>query len=83
MGVAADRLTGKVRADDRFDYSAADIRPAQIEALNERFQERKDCLKLLAHRANEAGTTEIRSVEDMVPLLFPHTAYKSYPGGRN
>ena len=22
---------------------------------------------------------EIRSVEDMVPLLFPHTAYKSYP----
>ncbi len=79
MGTAADKLTGKVRADDRFDYSAADVRATQIEALNERFHERKDCLKLLAHRANEAGTTEIRSVEDMVPLLFPHTAYKSYP----
>jgi hypothetical protein len=79
MGVAADKLTGKVRADDRFDYSAAEVRGLQVEALNERFQERKDCLKLLAHRANEAGTTEIRSVEDMVPLLFPHTAYKSYP----
>ncbi len=79
MGAAADKLTGMVQADDRFDYSAADIRATQIEALNERFQERKDCLKLLGHRANEAGTTEIRSVEDMVPLLFPHTAYKSYP----
>ncbi len=79
MGAAADKLTGKVRADDRFDYSAADIRETQIAALNERFQERKDVLKLLGHRAEEAGTTEIKSVEDMVPLLFPHTAYKSYP----
>ena len=79
MGAAADKLTGKVRADDRFDYSAADIRETQIAALNERFQERKDVLKLLGHRAEEAGTTEIKSVADMVPLLFPHTAYKSYP----
>ncbi|MEO6718698.1 MAG: hypothetical protein ABIM50_15795 [Novosphingobium sp.] len=79
MGAAADKLTGKVRADDRFDYSAAEIRVTQIAALNERFHERKECLKLLAHRAEEAGTTEIRSVEDMVALLFPHTAYKSYP----
>ena len=79
MGAAADQLTGKVRADDRFDYSAAEIRATQIAALNERFHERKDCLKLLGHRAEAAGTTEIRSVEDMVPLLFPHTAYKSYP----
>ena len=79
MGAAADKLTSKVRADDRFDYKAADVRALQVEALNERFQERKDCLKLLAHRANEAQVTEIRAVEDMVPLLFPHTAYKSYP----
>ena len=55
------------------------MRDIQVAALDERFQERKDCLKLLGHRANEAGITEIRGVEDMVPLLFPHTAYKSYP----
>jgi hypothetical protein len=79
MGAAADRLTGMVRADNRFDYSAAETRETQIAALNERFHERKDCLKLLGHRAEEAGTNEIRSVEHMVPLLFPHTAYKSYP----
>ena len=79
MGAAADRLTGKVRSDDRFDYSAPEIRETQVAALNERFHERRGCLKLLAHRAEEAGTAEICSLDDMVPLLFPHTAYKSYP----
>jgi len=79
MGAAADKLTAKVRADDRFDYDAADLHATQIEALNERFQERKNCLKLLTHRANEAGATDVKRIEDMVALLFPHTAYKSYP----
>ncbi len=79
MGAAADKLTGLVRADERFNYNAADIRPLQVEALNERFHERKDRIRLLSHRAEEAGAREIRCVEDMVPLLFPHTAYKSYP----
>lgn len=79
MGSAIEKLMSKVRAADRFDYSAAEIRPLQVEALNERFQERKDTIKLLGLRAREAGTTEIRDVADMVPLLFPHTAYKSYP----
>lgn len=79
MGEAADRLMSKVADPDRFDYSAAEIRDEQVAALNERFQERKDRIKLLAMRAGEAGIDEIRSVEDMVPLLFPHTAYKSYP----
>ena len=79
MGAAVDKLMSKVRDADRFDYSAAEIRPLQIEALNERFQERKDAIKLLALRAREAGTTGISDLADMVPLLFPHTAYKSYP----
>ncbi len=79
MGAAIDRLTGKVRDEDRFDYAADDVREDQIAALNERFQERKDAIKLLKHRAEEANITEITRLEDMVPLLFPHTAYKSYP----
>lgn len=79
MGAAADRLTSLVHKDDRFDYDFADVRAAQIEAMNERFQERKDAIKLLRHRAEEANLTEVRSHEDMAQLLFPHTAYKSYP----
>ena len=81
MGAAVERLTGLVSDKGRFDIPYADLREAQVEAMNERFQERKDRIKLLAHRAREAGVSEIRSLEDAVPLLFPHTAYKSYPEG--
>src|SRR5260370_7849679 len=79
MSSAAERLTRLAAADDRFDYSHAELRETQVEALNERFQERKDRIKLLGHRALEAGITEVRSREDVVPLLLPHTVYKSYP----
>src|SRR5262245_16180776 len=79
MGAAVEKLTGWVHAADRFAIPAADLRGAQIEAMNEHFQERRQRIKLLGHRANEANVTEIRAVEDAVPLLFPHTAYKSYP----
>jgi hypothetical protein len=76
---ASEKLLRLVAAEDRFDYPAAELRETQVAALDERFQERKDRIKLLGHRAREAGTTEIRRREDMVPLLFPHTVYKSYP----
>jgi len=79
MGGAVERLTSLVDSPQRFAIPYAEIRQAQIEAMNERFQERKERIRLLAHRAKEAGILEIRSREEMVPLLFPHTAYKSYP----
>jgi hypothetical protein len=76
---AVERLTGLVDAPDRYDYSAKDLREAQVAAMNERFQDRVGRIKLLKLRAEEAGINEIRSLEDAVPLLLPHTAYKSYP----
>ena len=79
MGAAVDRLTRLVDAPDRFNIPFAELAAAQIAALNERFEERKDRIKLLAHRAREAGITQVRSRAEMVPLLLPHTAYKSYP----
>src|ERR1700724_4691096 len=79
MSSATEKLTRLAAAEDRFDHSHEELRETQLEALNERFQERKDRIKLLGHRAREAGTAEIRSREDMVPLLFPHSVYKSYP----
>jgi hypothetical protein len=79
MGEAANELVGMLRSEDRFDHSAKDLREMQIAAINERFQERRDAIRLLAMRAGEAGIGEVRSLADIVPLLFPHTAYKSYP----
>src|SRR6267142_923602 len=79
MGEAVERLTRLVEAQDRFNIRFAQLRAAQIEAMNERFQERKDQIKLVGHRAREAGVAEVRSHEEVVKLLLPHTAYKSYP----
>ena len=79
MGEAVERLTRLVDAEDRYDIPFADLRAPQIEAMDERFQERRTQIKLLAHRASEAGITAVRNHEDVVKLLLPHTAYKSYP----
>lgn len=81
MGVAADKLTELVQSPDRFTLSHDELRETQLAALDERFQERKDRIKLLSHRARDAGIETVASLADIVPLLFPHTAYKSYPEG--
>jgi hypothetical protein len=79
MGEAVDSLL-KTREDGKgFSIPFSDIRDTQVAAMNERLQERIDKIKLVGLRAKDAGIAEIRSYEDIVPLLLPHTAYKSYP----
>ncbi|RYD60047.1 MAG: hypothetical protein EOP60_00415 [Sphingomonadales bacterium] len=61
-------------------YASYDeVRDIQIAAINERLQEQVDRIKLVKLRAQEADITEVTSLADAVPLLLPHTAYKSYP----
>jgi len=79
MGSNVQKLTALASADNRFAVAHADLRTAQIEAMNERFQSRKDAIKLLGHRAKEANIAAVSTADDIVPLLFPHTTYKSYP----
>ena len=73
------RLTHMVNDENPFALSIDEVREAQLEAINNRFQSRIDKIKLLQNRAEEGGITEVRRMEDIVPLLFAHTAYKSYP----
>lgn len=79
MGIATDKLLAFQGKPERFDVPRDALLAVQIAALDEAFQDRKGKIKLLAHRASEAGIERISALEDMVPLLFPHTAYKSYP----
>jgi hypothetical protein len=81
MGTAAEQLTSLVDSPNRYSIPHAELRAAQIEAANERLQERVGQIKLLAHRAREAGLSQVRKFSDLVPLLFAHTTYKSYPEG--
>ena len=77
----ADRLVSLVDAENPFDLPFSELLPRQLEAINERFKDRVEKIKLLQNRAETGGITEIRRMADIVPLLFAHTAYKSYPEG--
>jgi len=79
MGEAVEKLLAYRHAEDCYTVPYEQVRDLQIEALNERLQERIDKIKLVRFRAEKANISEIRSLDDVVPLLLPHTAYKSYP----
>ncbi|CAN7530426.1 hypothetical protein LJR219_003744 [Phenylobacterium sp. LjRoot219] len=76
-----DRLVSLVDAENPFDYDYAEMLPRQLAAIDERFQDRVQKIKLLQNRAETGAITEVRQLADVVPLLFAHTAYKSYPEG--
>lgn len=79
MGRATERLMSHMPDGSGYDVPYQDIRQLQVEALDERLQEQAGRIKLIALRAKDAGLTSVRSLEDIVPVLLPHTAYKSYP----
>ncbi|MET0587351.1 MAG: hypothetical protein ABWZ75_02415 [Novosphingobium sp.] len=79
MGEVADKLMSHRHNAGAHDIPYEEIRAAQVAAMNERLQERIDRIRLVSLRAQEAGITEVRSLDEVVPLLLPHTAYKSYP----
>jgi hypothetical protein len=79
MAGAVETLTKLVASRDCYDIPWSSLAPRQIEAVDELFQERAGQVKLLSHRAKETGVNEVRGLDDVVPLLFAHTSYKSYP----
>jgi hypothetical protein len=79
LQAVADQLVSQVEDKDPFDVPFSEVLPRQLEAINERFQDRVGKIKLLQNRAQTGGITEVRRMADVVPLLFAHTAYKSYP----
>ena len=79
MGENAEKLVAYLGDASGYDLGHSDVHDTQLSAINERFQEQVGKIKLVALRAKDAGISEIKSLEDVVPLLLPHTAYKSYP----
>jgi hypothetical protein len=80
MTSAVERLTRLIEAKDRHDIPLAELLPAQMEAANERLTAQRQSVKLLANRVESSNSrTAVAEPADLVPLLFAHTAYKSYP----
>lgn len=51
----------------------------QLRALQQRFADTRDRIPVLKKLADEQRTDEIVELDDVVPLLFAHAVYKSYP----
>jgi hypothetical protein len=64
---------------DAYDHPAGELLPLQLAAAQELVAERRQQINVLRRRAEETGVGEIRSLADLVPLLFAHSVYKSYP----
>lgn len=68
-----------VEPDLCYNQPASTLRPRQLAAAQELFAERIQQIPLVRKRAEDAGITRIETLDDLVPLLFAHTVYKSYP----
>ena len=66
-------------APDHYERDAREIAELQLVAAQELFEERIEQLPLLKRRADDGAITRIGKLDDLLPLLLPHTAYKSYP----
>ena len=51
----------------------------QLAGARKRFSELVETIPVLRQLAEEQGISEIRNIEDLAPLLMPHSALKSYP----
>ncbi|MGW1780546.1 hypothetical protein ACWCQQ_15590 [Streptomyces sp. NPDC002143] len=79
MPSAREQIRSLVLSDDPFDQPAQDIQELQLEAAREAFTAHRARIPLLHTRAQDTGVREITALDDLVPLLFSHTSYKSYP----
>jgi hypothetical protein len=56
-----------------------EVPQATVDRLDRSFQDALERVPVLRQRAEAEGVKEVRALDDLVPLLFPHTVYKSYP----
>ena len=76
---AADQLIQYAKIADPFRNAPDKLAELQLAAIRERFAERRPQIRTLDKRASETRVVGIETLEDVVPLLFAHTNYKSYP----
>lgn len=74
MGVALETLSTLRDGDDIQDRDEL-----QIRAASERLCEQRGLMRALDYRAREVGIERVTSRADLLPLLFAHSTYKTYP----
>lgn len=79
MTIACQQLL-KYADDPRYyQVPRAELEPLWLAAANERLAEQRERIPVLARLCDDQAIKEIQSLSDLVPLLFAHSNYKSYP----
>ena len=65
--------------DELFSLHPDVIAQIQLVGVQKRFEYFYPKIKALEKLANEQNIKEINSLDDLAPILFQHTVYKSYP----
>jgi hypothetical protein len=64
---------------DGYRLSRDQIEAVQLAGARKRFRELRPRLSVLDKLAAEQGVQDIETLDDLAPLIFAHTVYKSYP----
>src|SRR4029434_3251395 len=81
MTTAYESLIGLAEVPAAEHPARAELEPLWLRAANERLVQQRERIHVLGRAVDEIGITEIRAFDDLVPLLFAHSNYKSYPEG--
>jgi hypothetical protein len=68
--------------NNAYTIDPAEVRAMQLAAVRERFEALRPRIRVLESVAADVGVDRIDALEDVVPLCFPHTLYKSCSAGR-
>lgn len=79
MPKAYDTLKAFVDAPNFYEVDSGPLESLWLQAANERLTEQRQRIPVLGKLADDLGIDAINSFDDLVPLLFAHSTYKSYP----
>lgn len=57
----------------------AELEAMQREAMSRRFTDHRESIEMVRNLADRLEIKEVKDFDDIVPLFFAHTAFKSYP----
>ena len=57
----------------------SELEPLQREAMSRRFSDHRQTIEMVRNLADRLEIKEVMEFDDIVPLFFAHTAFKSYP----
>lgn len=69
----------ELQSEQMYRIPLADVNALQLAGARKRFDELVHRIPMLSRLASAQGIAAIERIEDLAPLLVPHSAYKAYP----